>query len=83
MVRVSASNHLTVNYDWNGSQLRSVHTRYEEKKTGSNIAKLAIAGAAASQGLSIPVNLRTTGRETNDFYFNYYDDVPADLQGQP
>jgi hypothetical protein len=76
VVRVSASNHLTVNYDWNGSQLRSVHTRYEEKKTGSNIAKLAIAGAAASQGLSIPVNLRTTGRETNDFYFNYYDDVP-------
>ena len=76
VVRVSASNHLTVNYDWNGSQLRSVHTKYEEKKTGSNIAKLAIAGAAASQGLSIPVNLRTTGRETNDFYFSYYDDAP-------
>ena len=76
VVRVSASNHLTVNYDWNGSQLRSVHTKYEEKKTGSNIAKLALAAGAASQGLSIPVNLRTTGRETNDFYFSYYDDAP-------
>jgi|GEM_PF-1746854 len=76
VVRVSASNHLSVNYEWNAGQLRSVHTKYEEKKTGSNIAKLAIAGAAASQGLSIPVNLRTTGRETNDFYFSYYDDAP-------
>ncbi len=76
VVHVSASNHLTVNYEWNGGQLRSVHTKYEEKKTGSNIAKLAIAAGAASQGLSIPVNLRTTGRETNDFYFNYYDDAP-------
>jgi hypothetical protein len=76
VLRVNASNHLTVNYEWNGSQLRSVHTKYEEKKTGSNIAKLAIAGAAASQGMSLPVSLRTTGRETNDFYFSYYDDAP-------
>ena len=76
VVRVSASNHLTVQYEWAGNQLRSVHTKYEEKKTGSNIAKLALAGAAASQGVSFPVNLRTTGRETNDFYFNYYDDFP-------
>jgi len=76
VVRVTASNHLSVSYDWNGGQLRSVHTKYEEKKTGSNIAKLAIAGAAASQGLSLPVSLRTTGRETNDFYFSYYDDAP-------
>lgn len=76
VTRVTASNHLTVNYEWNGPQLRSVHTKYEEKKTGSNIAKLALAGAAASQGLSLPVSLRTTGRETNDFYFSYYDDAP-------
>ncbi len=76
VVRVSASNHLTVNYEWSGNQLKSVHTKYEEKKTGSNIAKLALAGAAASQGVSLPVSLRTTGRETNDFYFNYYDDAP-------
>jgi hypothetical protein len=76
VTHVTASNHLSVNYEWSGNQLHSVHTRYEEKKTGSNIAKLAIAGAAASQGLSIPVSLRTTGRETNDFYFNYYDDTP-------
>jgi len=73
---VNASNHLTVNYEWTEGQLKSVHTKYEEKKTGSNIAKLAIAGAAASQGVSLPVNLRTTGRETNDFYFSYYDDAP-------
>ena len=76
VTHVNASNHLTVQYEWTGNQLRSVHTKYEEKKTGSNIAKLALAGAAASQGVSLPVNLRTTGRETNDFYFNYYDDVP-------
>ncbi|HTS62785.1 MAG TPA: hypothetical protein VMH28_12230 [Candidatus Acidoferrales bacterium] len=76
VVRISASDHLTVNYDWAGDQLRSVHTRYEEKKTGSNIAKLALGVAGASQGLSMPVNWKTTGRETNDFYFNYYDDAP-------
>jgi hypothetical protein len=76
VTHITASNHLSVVYEWAGNQVRSVHTKYEEKKTGSNIAKLAIAGAAASQGLSIPVTLRTTGRETNDFYFNYYDDTP-------
>ena len=76
VVRVSASDHLTVNYDWTGNRLQSVHTKYEEKKTGSNIAKVALGVAAASQGLSMPINWRTTGRETNDFYFNYYDDMP-------
>ena len=76
VVRITASDHLTVNYEWSGNQLQSVHTKYEEKKTGSNIAKLAFGVAAASQGLSMPVNWRTTGRETNDFYFNYYDDMP-------
>jgi hypothetical protein len=76
VVRVTASDHLSVAYDWAGNQLRSVHTRYEEKKTGSNIAKVALAAAGASQGISLPVNWRTTGRETNDFYFNYYDDAP-------
>jgi len=75
VARIAASEHLSVMYDWAGDQLRSVHTKYEEKKTGSNIAKLAVAAASASQGLSIPVNWRTTGRETNDFYFNYYDDA--------
>lgn len=76
VAHIAASDHLSVMYDWAGDQLRSVHTKYEEKKTGSNIAKLAVAAATASQGLSIPVNWRTTGRETNDFYFNYYDDAP-------
>ena len=74
--RVSASDHLTVVYEWSGNQLRSVHTKYEDKKTGSNIAKLALGVAVASQGLSMPINWRTSGRETNDFYFNYYDDTP-------
>jgi hypothetical protein len=76
VMRISASDHLTVAYEWSGNQLQSVHTKYEEKKTGSNIAKIALAAAGASQGLSLPVNWKTTGRETNDFYFNYYDDVP-------
>jgi hypothetical protein len=73
---INASDHLTVTYDWAGSQLRSVHTKYEEKKTASNIAKVALAAAGASQGVSLPFSWRTTGRETNDFYFNYYDDTP-------
>ena len=76
VVRITASNHLSVAYEWGGNQLHSVHTKYEDKKTGSNIAKLALAGAAASQGVSVPISWRTTGRETNDFYFNYYDDAP-------
>ena len=76
VARISASDHLTVNYEWAGGQLRSVHTKYEDKKTGSNIAKVMLGVAGASQGLSMPINWRTTGRETNDFYFNYYDDAP-------
>ena len=76
VAKISASDHLTINYEWAGGQLHSVHTKYEDKKTGSNIAKLALGVAGASQGLSLPVNWRTTGRETNDFYFNYYDDAP-------
>ena len=75
--RVNASDHLTVNYEWDGNQLRSVHTKYEDKKTGSNIAKLALGVAVASQGLSMPISWRTSGRETNDFYFSYYDDAPG------
>jgi hypothetical protein len=74
--RVNASDHLTVNYEWSGYGLRAVHARYEEKKTGSNIAKLALGVAAASQGVSLPISWRTNGRETNDFYFNYYEDAP-------
>lgn len=80
VVRINASDHLTVAYEWTANQLRSVHTKYEEKKTGSNIAKVALAAAGASQGLSLPVSWRTTGRETNDFYFNYYDDAPQILK---
>jgi hypothetical protein len=76
VARINASDHLTVNYEWASGQLRSVHTKYEEKKTGSNIAKVMMGVAGASQGLSLPINWRTTGRETNDFYFNYYDDAP-------
>ena len=37
---------------------------------------MALAAAGASQGVSLPFSWRTTGRETNDFYFNYYDDTP-------
>ena len=76
VARISASDHLTVNYEWANGQLRSVHTKYEDKKTGSNIAKVMLGVAGASQGVSLPINWRTTGRETNDFFFNYYDDAP-------
>jgi hypothetical protein len=80
VVRIEASDHLNVAYDWNGNQLRGVHNKYEEKKTTSNIVKLAIAGAAASQGIGSVVGWRTPDRETNDFYFNYYDDAPQVLK---
>ena len=79
VARINASGHLSVAYDWAGGQLKSVHTKYEEKKTASNIAKLALAGAAASQGVGSTVGWRTPDRETNDFYFNYYDDEPQIL----
>lgn len=75
VAHIEASEHVTVAYEWNGNQLGSVHTRYEAKKTAGNIARLAIAGAAASQGIGSTVGWRTPDRETNDFYFNYYDDV--------
>ncbi len=75
VARVEASEHVNVNYEWKGDQLLSVHTKYEDKKTGSNIMKLAIAGAAASQGIGSTVGWRTADKETNDFYFSYYDDI--------
>ncbi len=80
VAHVKGSNHLNVFYEWSGEQLKSVHTKYEDKKTGSNILKLAVAGAAASQGIGSTVNWRTADRETNDFYFNYYDDTPQVLK---
>ncbi len=75
VMHVEASDHVTVADEWNGNQLRSVHTKYEAKKTAGNIARLAIAGAAASQGIGSTVGWRTPDRTTDDFYFNYYDDV--------
>jgi hypothetical protein len=80
VAHIEASEHVTVAYEWNGNQLSSVHTRYEAKKTAGNIARLAIAGAAASQGIGSTVGWRTPDRETNDFYFNYYDDIAQVLK---
>ena len=57
-----------------------MHTKYEDKKTGSNIMKLAVAGAAAAQGIGSTVGWRTADKETNDFYFSYYDDTPQILK---
>ena len=72
--QIKASDHLTVQYTWTGGQLKAVNAKYEDKKTGSNVASLvtglAITGSAT---------WRTADRETNDFYFNYYDDVPQVL----
>ncbi len=80
-MRVKGSKGLTVAYDWGGDGLlKSVHTRYEDKKTGSNIVKLALAGAAASQGIGSTVAWKTADRETNDFYFSYYDELPQVLR---
>lgn len=80
VARIDASDHLTVNYEWEASQLRSVHNKFEEKKIAGNIARLALAGAAASQGIGSTVGWKTPNRETNDFYFHYYDDLPQVLK---
>jgi YD repeat-containing protein len=75
VARITASDHLSVNYDWKGNVLQSVHTKHEEKKTASNMARLALGvGMAAGGGIGT-VNWKTAERETNDFYFNYYDDA--------
>ena len=75
VARITASDHLSVNYDWKGNVLQSVHTRHEEKKTAGNVARLALGvGMAAGAGMGT-VNWKTAERETNDFYFNYYDDA--------
>ena len=76
VARITASDHLNVNYEWKGNSLQSVHTKYEEKKTAGNVARLAMGiGMAAGMGAG-SVMWKTADRETNDFYFNYYDDVP-------
>ena len=80
VARIEASEHTSVAYEWNGAQLRSVHVKHEEKKLGGNIARLAVAGAAASQGIGSTVGWKTPDKETNDFYFNYYDDTPQVLK---
>jgi len=78
--RIEASDHLTVSYEWNENQLRSVHAKHEEKQTGGNVARLAGAAAASAAGMSSTLNWKTAGRETNDFYFNYYDDTAQVLK---
>jgi YD repeat-containing protein len=76
VARISASHHLNVTYEWSDNQLRSIHTKYEEKKTAGNVARLALGvGMAAGAGMGT-VAWKTPDRETNDFYFNYYDDLP-------
>ncbi|HXN50097.1 MAG TPA: hypothetical protein VN893_25830 [Bryobacteraceae bacterium] len=81
VAHIEASDHLNVNYEWAGNALHSVHAKYEAKKTGSNILRVAGAAAmSAGAGVSSTVGWRTADRETNDFYFNYYDDVPQVLK---
>ncbi len=78
--RIEASDHLNVNYEWEGNQLRSVHVKHEEKQTGGNIARLAGAAVASAAGMSSTLNWKTAKRDINDFYFNYYDDAPQILK---
>ena len=80
VAHIDASEHLTIAYDWNGNQLRSVHAKYEEKKTAGNLARLAGAAAASAGGLSTTIGWKSPDRETNDFYFNYYDELPQVLK---
>ena len=81
VAHIEASDHLNINYEWAGNALHSVHAKYEAKKTGSNILRVAGAAAmSAGAGVSSTVGWRTPDRETNDFYFNYYDDVQQVLK---
>lgn len=76
VARVTASDHLTINYEWKGNSLQAVHAKHEEKKTAGNMGRLAVGiGMAAVAGAGT-VGWKTAQRETNDFYFNYYDDTP-------
>ncbi|MBZ5601647.1 MAG: hypothetical protein LAO79_05010, partial [Acidobacteriia bacterium] len=80
VTKIEASDHLTVLYEWSENQLRSVHAKHEEKQTGGNIARLMGAAVASGAGISTTVNWKTAARETNDFFFNYYDDAPQILK---
>jgi len=81
VAHIEASDHLNINYEWTGNALHSVHAKYEAKKTGSNLLRVAGAAAmSAGAGVSSTVGWRTPDRETNDFYFNYYEDVPQVLK---
>lgn len=80
VARIEASDHLNIFYEWDGSQLHSVHAKHEEKQTASNIMRTAVAAAAAAGGITATANWKTAQRETNDFYFNYYDETPQILK---
>jgi hypothetical protein len=60
--------------------LNSVHAKHEQKQTGGNIMRLAGAAAASAGGISSTLAWKTAQRETNDFFFNYYDDTPQILK---
>jgi hypothetical protein len=80
VARIEASDHLSIFYEWSGGQLGSVHAKHEEKQTGANIMRAAAAAAVAAGGMTATANWKTAQRETNDFYFNYYDDTPQILK---
>jgi len=78
VAHMEASDHLNIFYEWSGGQLHSVHAKHEEKQTASNIMRTAAAAAAG--GITATANWKTAQRETNDFFFNYYDDTPQILK---
>ncbi len=80
VARIEASDHLNIFYEWSGSQLHSVHAKHEERQTGSNIMRTAAAAATAAAGMTATANWKTAQRETNDFFFNYYDETPQILK---
>ena len=80
VTNIEASDHLNIAYEWAGETLHAVHAKYEAKKTGSNLLRVAGAAAISAGGMPSTIGWRTADRETNDFYFNYYDDVPQVLK---
>jgi hypothetical protein len=80
VAHIEASDHLNIFYEWSGGQLHSVHAKHEEKQTASNIMRTAAAAAVAAGGITATAGWKTAQRETNDFFFNYYDDMQQVLK---
>jgi len=73
---IKASKKLSIAYEWSGERLAAVRSKYEDNKVFANIFSAAMAGVAASQGLTTSMTTYAADRDATDFFFRYYEDVP-------